>query len=622
MSAYAAGGGDIHAWDNIMSLLPKMVELKPELMMQNETVLKQFQEALFSDEMINAFGEMDTFRTLFMNWIQPDPEDVDNIKEAYRTIFEGLKEPLQEGLGFTDEEFEEAIGTLIPNVGNLTEDVDAWWNSLYDGQKQGIEQGRELNEVQKDSVATASEAVQVTGENAQSIHNLQQEEESLAQTSKNVFQPITEEAKEGAKATDGLTDATKRSGRAFNDDGLKRQNRSLSDYSENLRTGTRNAGGFLTSAQRLTKTILGLGDASDQTGDQSRSLGKTVGETAQGITSELYDAGDAGNALTDTLVSVGENADQSGTVDVDTDEAQRKASVLLSTLQFLAKLLSFDFKTDKPDGEDNTMPKGGGGKSRKQREEEEAKRAAEEAKRAQEEAYREALGQIDHLKKMDQLSGEQEIKMLLEVQRVHAQTAEQRMDMEERIYAVRKELAEKQYRDALDEIDHLMALDQMSAAEDLARLLEIQQQFVGTEEMRREMAEKVYASRKALQQKEYDDALEDIDRKRRMNRISAEEEIKLLETVALVNAQTGEQRLDIEERLYEARKALAEQQYSDALSEIEHMLRMDEIGAEEELTMLEDVEAQYAKTAEQKREMEERIYQARKQLQEDALNTW
>ena len=343
--------------------------------------------------------------------------------------------------------------------------------------------------------------------------------------------------------------------------------------------------------------------------EKLQAMFDTASEEADVAESGLYDFY---NKLIQTKQQIEEGA--YGVVDIETQSA------LDGLIAVIAKLLQIDNLSVENGLKDERESGGGGGKSRKQREEEEAKRAAEEARRAQEEAYREALGQIDHLKKMDQLSGEQEIKMLLEVQRVHAQTAEQRMDMEERIYAARKELAEKQYNDALAEIDHLMALDQISAEEELKRLEQVQSEYVTTDEQRREMAEKVYASRKALQQQAYDDALEDIDRKMRMDEIGAEEEVALLEEVARVHAQTGEQRLDIEERLYAARKALAEQQYSDALSEIEHMLRMDEIGAEEELTMLEDVEAQYAQTAEQRMDMEERIYAARKQLQEDAFN--
>lgn len=266
-------------------------------------------------------------------------------------------------------------------------------------------------------------------------------------------------------------------------------------------------------------------------------------------------------------------------------------------------------------------PKGsGGGKSKAEREAEEAKRAAEEAKRAQEEEYRKALERIDHLKTLDQLTAEQEIDMLLEVQRVHAKTAEQRMEMEEKLYTARKELAEKRYDDALDEIDHLLALDKISADEELAMLLKIQEQYALTEEQRREMAEKVYAAQKELQQQAYDDALNGIDRKTRMDQIGAEEEIALLEEVARVHAQTAEQRLDIEERLYEARKQLAAQQYSDALSEVEHLLAMDQVDDAGELAMLEHIQSVYAKTEEQRREMEERIYQARKQIQDDAFN--
>lgn len=81
---------------------------------------------------------------------------------------------------------------------------------------------------------------------------------------------------------------------------------------------------------------------------------------------------------------------------------------------------------------------GGGGGSKKS----DAGGAAKDADRAQEEAYRREIERIEHKRHMNEMTAREEIEALGRVKREHAKTAEQIMDIDERIYDARKALRE------------------------------------------------------------------------------------------------------------------------------------------------------------------------------------
>lgn len=94
-----------------------------------------------------------------------------------------------------------------------------------------------------------------------------------------------------------------------------------------------------------------------------------------------------------------------------------------------------------------TVSRGGGGGGRSLRSDaEEAARAAQEAERAaeqaQEEAYQSEIERIEHRRHLGQLTAQEEIAELTRVKREYAQTAEQIMDIDERIYDARQALRE------------------------------------------------------------------------------------------------------------------------------------------------------------------------------------
>lgn len=89
-------------------------------------------------------------------------------------------------------------------------------------------------------------------------------------------------------------------------------------------------------------------------------------------------------------------------------------------------------------GSAQTVSRGGGRSSAAQDTED----AAREIERAQEEAYRSELARIEHRRHMGELTAKEEIAALERVKREYARTAEQIMDIDERIYDARMALRE------------------------------------------------------------------------------------------------------------------------------------------------------------------------------------
>lgn len=158
-----------------------------------------------------------------------------------------------------------------------------------------------------------------------------------------------------------------------------------------------------------------------------------------------------------------------------------------------------------PSGDQFKKGGGGGGKSKAEREAEEAERAAQEAARAQEEAYRNALSRIDHKREMDEIGAQEEIDLLREVQRVHAQTEDQRMDISERIYKAEKALAQDRYDAEIDRIDRLYDRAEIDAQERIRLLEQVSAAYAANADLQKSIEEELYNARQELREQETDD---------------------------------------------------------------------------------------------------------------------
>lgn len=121
-----------------------------------------------------------------------------------------------------------------------------------------------------------------------------------------------------------------------------------------------------------------------------------------------------------------------GTLDIDTSPAIAAINALLNYLY------AYMSEAAAAGVEPAPVARRGGGGGRKK--DTSAEDAAREAERRQEEAYRKAIEAIEHKRHLNEITAQEEIEELERVKREYAKTADQIMDIDERIYDARQDL--------------------------------------------------------------------------------------------------------------------------------------------------------------------------------------
>ena len=190
--------------------------------------------------------------------------------------------------------------------------------------------------------------------------------------------------------------------------------------------------------------------------------------------------------------------------------------------------------------------------------------------------YSKALEQLNHQKRMGQLTTQEEIAALEELSRKYTLTAAEQMDLEYRLYT-----AKKQY------------------------------------------AEEIESARAKAVQAEYS-RLENL---KRMDQLTTQEEIDALEKLGKTHKLTAEEQLELEYRLYTAKKQYAEEietARSKALREqytqMENLKSLGELTSEQELAWLERIRQKYSMNAEERIALEIKIYNLKQELQRNEIN--
>ena len=128
-------------------------------------------------------------------------------------------------------------------------------------------------------------------------------------------------------------------------------------------------------------------------------------------------------------------------------ELTADATQALSVIDMAIKAINFFLSLAGKAGIDvsgGSKSRGGGGGGGGSRSDTSAQDAAREAERAQEEAYRAEIERIEHRRHLGQITAQQEISELERVKREYARTAEQIMDIDERIYDARQALRDQE----------------------------------------------------------------------------------------------------------------------------------------------------------------------------------
>lgn len=119
---------------------------------------------------------------------------------------------------------------------------------------------------------------------------------------------------------------------------------------------------------------------------------------------------------------------------------------------------------------------------------------------------------------------------------------------------------------------------------------------------------------KSYQNKALDNYKKQIEYKKSLDQISLQQEIAMYQTALKKYAKISDERMELTTKIYELQKELQEKNLTDYTSNIEHKKALDKISLQEEINMYQYAYNTLAKTTEQKRELEEKLYELRKEL--------
>ncbi len=119
---------------------------------------------------------------------------------------------------------------------------------------------------------------------------------------------------------------------------------------------------------------------------------------------------------------------------------------------------------------------------------------------------------------------------------------------------------------------------------------------------------------KTYENKALDNYKKQIEHKKALDQLSLQQEIAMYQTALNKYAKTQDEKWELTEKIYSLQKELQEKSLDDYTANIEHKKVLDKVSLQQEIAMYQTALNKYAKTTEQKREMEEKLHELRKEL--------
>ncbi|GGF86929.1 phage tail tape measure protein [Paenibacillus aceti] len=130
------------------------------------------------------------------------------------------------------------------------------------------------------------------------------------------------------------------------------------------------------------------------------------------------------------------------------------------------------------------------------------KQLAEEIAKKEKEAYDASMKWISHQKGIREVSAEEELKMLLRVQARYKEGTEERMKLDEQVYAAKKAVEQEYFSEFTKRLNHQKAMEQISTEDEIKAWEKIQEMYREGTDQRMQADEQIYALRKKLLQDE------------------------------------------------------------------------------------------------------------------------
>ncbi|EJW14215.1 hypothetical protein PAV_15c00040 [Paenibacillus alvei DSM 29] len=116
--------------------------------------------------------------------------------------------------------------------------------------------------------------------------------------------------------------------------------------------------------------------------------------------------------------------------------------------------------------------------------------------------------------------------------------------------------------------------------------------------------------KEAYENKPLQEAYKFLEHKKRLDQLSLESELSMLEKIKAKHVKTAEERMEIEERLHEVRKALGDSALEKALKDYERSKALNKLNENDEIIRLQAIKKKYVDSAEERERIDDMIFEA------------
>ena len=204
------------------------------------------------------------------------------------------------------------------------------------------------------------------------------------------------------------------------------------------------------------------------------------------------------------------------------------------------------------------------------------------------------IAQLEHYKALDQLTTAEEIVNLERVLARYAKTTDEKRELTEKLYDLRKKLAE-------DELEYQKSTDQLTLREEIAMLDKMIAMYKEGTDARRSLEQQRYEAARELEQQEY-------DLKVYYGQLTLDEQAAAIQQMISTYKEGVDARIELEKELYDVQQQIAQRN-------LEYKMSMDQMTLQEEIAALDQMIAQHKEGTEARLELEQRRYEASRELE-------
>lgn len=198
-----------------------------------------------------------------------------------------------------------------------------------------------------------------------------------------------------------------------------------------------------------------------------------------------------------------------------------------------------------------------------------------------------ALRLLEHKKRLDQISLEDEVKTLQQIKTAHVKIATERMDIDERMHEARQAIRDRDYQNSVNWINEQRELGKLTTQQEIDAWNRVYTSQKGNIEATKEATRNLYRLRKQLQDEALQNSINWINEQKELGKLSAQEEIAAWERIYAKQKNNIEAVKEASKNLYRLKKDLAEKEEKENKERLESMVK-DYIDAKRK-----EIEAEY-----------------------------